>query len=365
MTDPGLRIGVVGVGFGASVQIPGFQSEGVEVLAVGARREERAREAAERFGIPVVVKNFEQLLAMPDIEAVSIVTPHQVHCEMVLATLDAGKHVLCEKPFAVDVPQAAQMVDAARRHPELTAMVGHEFRFAPQRAYVKQLLDDGYVGRLHHVIASMQVGRPAQPGERGRSPLSELGWRGGLLWAIGSHYLDAFRHWFGDITSVSAYMTTRLGEDTATPGDAATAYADDSFAVTVEFAQGGWGTLLVSSAATFGSGTTIDVYGSRGRLSTPQPLPLAFNPPPDGRVYGADAQTRELAELPMPGIYRPFDDDRDHRLMAFRLLVREFLQGIDQHRSLAPNFEDGYRLQLVLDGAVRSATSGARVPTAP
>jgi predicted dehydrogenase len=360
-----LRIGVVGVGFGATVQIPGFLSEDVEVVAVAARRPERARQAAERFGIPRVTTELEELLAMPDIEAVSVVTPHSLHCKMACAVLNAGKHILCEKPFALDAVEAAEMVDASRHHPELTAMVGHEFRWAPQRAFVKHLLDRGYVGRLHHVVASLQIGGPSRTGGLIRAPSPDLGWRGGLLWALGSHYLDAFRHWFGDITAVSAYMTTEIPARIGPSGETVHTRADDSFAITVEFLGGGWGTLLVSSAATYGSGTTIDIYGSTGRLSAPQPLPLAFNPPPDGRVYGANAETPELTELPIPTVFRPFEDERDHRLMAFRLMVREFLHGIEQHYSPAPNFEDGYRLQLVLDAAVESAATGQRVTITP
>ena len=288
-----------------------------------------------------------------------------LHHEMAIAALEAGKHVLCEKPFAVDAQRAAAMVDASRRYPELTAMVGHEFRWAPQRAFVKELLDDGYVGRLHHVVASVQIGQPGTSLLPAPSP--DLGLRSALLWAIGSHYLDAFRHWFGDITTVSACMTTQFPERRRPDGVVVRTEADDSFAVTVEFARGGWGSLIASVAAPFGSGTTIDKYGSEGRLSTPQPMPLAANPPPDGRVYGANGDTPDLGELPVPSTFRPFDDDRDHRLMAFRLMVREFLRGIQEHRSPAPNFEDGYRLQLVLDGAVESSTTGRAIslPGAP
>ncbi|MBI4286878.1 MAG: Gfo/Idh/MocA family oxidoreductase, partial [Chloroflexi bacterium] len=148
MADRPLRIGIIGVGFGATVHIPGLQSEGVEVVAVCARREERARETAAKFGIPHVFTDYHKMLEMPGLDAVSIVSPHHLHREMAEAALAAGVHVLCEKPFALNVEEARSMRDSARRSAR-TAMLGHEFRWAPQRAYVKELLDQGYIGTLH------------------------------------------------------------------------------------------------------------------------------------------------------------------------------------------------------------------------
>src|SRR5687767_11858617 len=104
-----LRVGVVGVGFGAAVHIPGFQSEGVEVVAVCTRRRERAEEAAARFGIPDVFTDYDEMLAMSGLDAVSIVTPVPMHYEMSLAAFDAGKHVMCEKPFTTHEHLAREM----------------------------------------------------------------------------------------------------------------------------------------------------------------------------------------------------------------------------------------------------------------
>ncbi|MBI2856718.1 MAG: Gfo/Idh/MocA family oxidoreductase, partial [Chloroflexi bacterium] len=115
MADRPLRIGIIGVGFGATVHIPGLQSEGVEVVAVCARREERARETAAKFGIPHVFTDYHKMLEMPGLDAVSIVSPHHLHREMAEAALAAGKHVLCEKPFALNVDEARSMRDVARR----------------------------------------------------------------------------------------------------------------------------------------------------------------------------------------------------------------------------------------------------------
>ena len=145
----GVRIGVIGVGFGSVVHIPAFQSEGLEVVAVCARNEARAEAAANFFNIPHVFSDFQRMLEMPDLDAVSIVTPPALHHEMALAALNAGKHVLCEKPFALNSVQAREMWEASEAS-GLTAMICHEFRFAASRMQVKELIDDQKVKLFEH-----------------------------------------------------------------------------------------------------------------------------------------------------------------------------------------------------------------------
>ena len=120
--------------------------------------------------------------------------------------------------------------------------------------------------------------------------------------------------------------------------------------------NGGWGSMSASSAAPFGSGAMIQIYGTQGTLQTPQ---RGANPPPDGIVLGTRfGEGHGVQELPMPERFRPFDDPRDERLMAFRLLVRHFIQGIADGTSPSPNFYDGLRCQQVLDAVAESGVSG-------
>jgi len=356
-----LKIGVIGVGFGTTVHIPAFQSEGVEVLAVAARHKDRALQASEEFNIPHYFDDYKELLAMEDLDAVSICSPHHLHYEMVLEALKQDKHILCEKPFATNTHEALQMLNAAKGSKK-TLMVAHEFRWAPQRAFVKQLLEENYIGDFRFLQASLMVG-PTKEFRPRKMVYPDLGWRGGFLWGLGSHYLDAFRHWFGDIASIQSMLKTnipdRFDSDTEKLVETTT---DDTFALLLEFANGGIGTLSGSSAMPFGRGANIEIFGSSGSLSTPQEYP-GFNPPPDGKVFGGKfGQSSSMREeIAMPEQYIPFDDSRDHRLMAFRLMVREFIQGINSSTSPSPNFEDAYMLQKVLEGAVQSMESGKKI----
>src|SRR5690348_14180688 len=114
---PTVKIGIVGTGFGSRVQIPGFlKIPGVEVVAVmSSGRAERATEVASQFNIQTVCRDFGQMLQVPGLDAISIVTPPYQHRDLTLAALAAGKHVLCEKPMARSLDEARDMLRAARQ----------------------------------------------------------------------------------------------------------------------------------------------------------------------------------------------------------------------------------------------------------
>jgi len=109
---------------------------------------------------------------------------------------------------------------------------------------------------------------------------------------------------------------------------------------------------------------TIEIYGRDGTLVTPQ---SGVNPPAHGTLLGARLGEEALAELPIPARLEPFADPRDDRLVPFRLLVREFLRGVDEGTSPSPNFYDGYRCQQVLDAVRESSRAGhtVAIPAAP
>jgi predicted dehydrogenase len=347
------RVGIIGIGFGSQVYTPAFASEGWEVAALCSRHRDKARKAADAAGIADIHTDPMELIARDDIAAVGIVTPPGAHHDLSIAALKAGKHVLCEKPFALDATQAAAMRDAADRSGR-TAMVGHEFRRTPQRGYIKELLEDGYIGRFQLCTVELFLDRYVT---RELRPLTWMAVRsegGGILGALGSHYIDALRHWFGEVTSVSGRLFT-LRPDLM---DAATARVvksetDDTFAFTLEFAKGGIATMIASFAATPARGATIVVMGNEGTLIAEQPGP---NPMENGTVV-ASRHGSPLQTLPTPAKFTPFTDGRDHRLMAFRLLVRDFNRGIEQGMSPAPNFTDGWRCQQVLDAVRESSNS--------
>jgi predicted dehydrogenase len=351
------RIGIIGLGFGTQVYVPAFRSEGWDVAALCSRSPDKVAAAARAAGVADVHTDPRELIGRKDLDAVGIVTPPNAHHPLAIAALEAGKHVLCEKPFALDARQAADMRDVAQRTGR-TAMVGHEFRHTPQRAYIRQLLRDGYVGTFRLCTIELSLDRYVTAEPRPLTWLARKADGGGLLGALGSHYIDGLRDWFGEVAAVSGRLEAfRPDVKDAATGRIVRAETDDTFLFTLEFASGGLATMMATFAATPARGARIVVMGDRGTLVAEQAGP---NPAEDGVVI-ASRDGAPLQPLPTPAQYTPFTDARDPRLMAFRLLVRSFTAGIDEATSPAPNFTDGLRCQEVLDAVHESSATGRTI----
>ena len=260
----------------------------------------------------------------------------------------------------MDARQATEMRDAADRSGK-TAMVGHEFRHTPQRAYIKELLADGYIGSFQLCTIELFLDRYVTATPRPLTWQASKADGGGLLGALGSHYIDGLRHWFGEVATVDGRLDILRPDlvDTAT-NRIVKSETDDTFQFTLTFRNGGIATMIASFAATPTRGAKIVVMGERGTLIAEQTGP---NPAEDGVVV-ASRDGSPLQALATPAKYTPLKDDRDHRLAAFRLLVRDFGAGIDQGTSPAPNFTDGLRCQEVLDAVRASSESGRTIELA-
>ena len=351
------RVGIIGAGFGTLVHLPAFRSEGWEIGALCSRNASKVRKAADAAGVEAVYTDPFQLIERDDLAAVAISTPPASHHALVMAALNAGKHVVCEKPFAMSAPEAAEMRDTAAKLGR-TAMVAHEFRFTPQRAYIKQLLADGYIGQFRMCTIELFLDRYVTKEPRALTWQARNADGGGLLGALGSHYIDGLRDWFGDVATASGRLRAlRPDVKDETTGGVARAETDDTFTMTLDFVNGGFATMIASFAATPARGARIVVMGDEGTLVAEQDGP---NPTENGVVL-ASRNGESLAALATPPQYTPFVDPRDHRLMAFRLLVKEFTKGIAQRISPHPDFTDGWRCQQVLDAVRASSESGSAV----
>lgn len=148
-----VRWGVLGVAKIATEKvIPGMkQARGVEVLAIASRSADKARQAAERLGLPKWYGSYAELLTDDQIDAVYIPLPNHLHVEWSINSLKAGKHVLCEKPIGLNVSEAETLVAAGREHPRLQLMEAFMYRHHPQWVTARKLVNDGGIGQLRTI----------------------------------------------------------------------------------------------------------------------------------------------------------------------------------------------------------------------
>ena len=196
--------GVIGAGlFGENHALVYSRLPGVELVAVCDQNEERAREVAERYGARAHYTDYAQLLADPDIRAVSIATPDFAHTAIALAAAEAGKHILCEKPLATTVEEAQAVVDTAAR-----AGVKLHGRLSQPR--------ESSVRRRSRQRPNGAIGTPAYGYARLSNttfvPLEMLSWadRSSALWFLGSHAVDIMRFILND-TVVRVQAVSRSG----------------------------------------------------------------------------------------------------------------------------------------------------------
>jgi predicted dehydrogenase len=220
--------------------------------------EEKARATAEAAGGEVrVYSDYKQLLAQPDIPAVLVAAPNFTHREIVLAALEAGKDVFCEKPMALSLADCDAMIDAARRQGR-KLMVGQVLRLITVFSEVRRLVGEGVIGQPR-IIRILRCGARRAAGD---GPWRAT-WRrsrantGGLLLEVNVHEFDFMRAVMGEAAEVSAMMEnfTRPDYD-----------YEDHAVVTVRFRSGGLG-LLESSAATAIGATEGLVTGDEGSIS--------------------------------------------------------------------------------------------------
>ena len=187
-------IAVIGTGFARKVQIPAFAAcENAEIVSVASGREENAKATAEEFKIPHFTGEWRESVSRDDVDLVCITTPPNLHKEMTLFAFEQGKHVLCEKPMAMDVGEAEAMLEASRNVGVL-ALIDHELRFQPGRQRAFEMLREGAIGKIRHAKYSFRSPFRGDPGVPWNW-WSDAAQGGGALGAINSHVIDSF-NWF-------------------------------------------------------------------------------------------------------------------------------------------------------------------------
>ena len=165
MSDRPLGAIVLGTGFGVLTHLRALRAAGFEVKALVGRDAGKAEERAGRMGVPLGTNALDEALALPGVDAVAVSTPPHTHAELVLASIAAGKHVVCEKPFAANAEEGRRMLEAAEAA-GLVHLLGCEFRWATGQAVAARALAEGLIGtpRLATFLLQMPALADARAG---------------------------------------------------------------------------------------------------------------------------------------------------------------------------------------------------------
>jgi predicted dehydrogenase len=272
-----LRAGVIGTGFIGPVHVEALRRVGVDVTAI-CDVGDLAAKAAARLRIPRAFSDYREMLACPEVDVVHITTPNRFHCEMSLAALRAGKHVVCEKPLAMNTTETARIVAKAKAAKRVFA-VNYNVRFYPAVLALRRLVARGEFGDIIHVNGSYMQDWLFKDTDYNWRLLPKEGGRLRAVADIGTHWMDTVSFILGaGIQSVFADLATwhkirqrPLGEvETFAKADAKLQFAtyrvqtDDFASVLLRFANGARGNLAVSQVAAGRKNCIrLEVYGAK------------------------------------------------------------------------------------------------------
>ena len=356
-----IKIGIVGTGFARKVQIPSFlECEGTEIVSIASGHIENAESAAKEFNIPHFTADWRETVGRDDVDLICITTPPNTHHEMTLRAIDAGKHVLCEKPMAMNLAEARQMTEKAAAR-NVLALIDHELRFLGGRQKAFQMLRDGVIGRVRHAKCNFRNGSRGAP-EIGWDWWSDKNSGGGALGAIGSHVIDSL-FWFlgAEIRSIFCQLQTHVKErEDKKTGALRTVSTDDETLLIMRFADNdlcadATGIVSISMTEYAAYQNRMEFFGTEGALRIDARGEVFISKKDALSSWQAIEVDlgRAVETVPDSGFSRGF--------MNFAPKIVEALRTGKTAIEHAADFAAGLKVQTVLDKARESNETGCLV----
>ena len=334
-----VRIGIIGSNFGRLVHLPAFrQDPRCDIVALAGRDPVRTREFAAAAGIPRAFAKWRDLVAHPDVDAITIATLPSLQPEIALHALNLGKPVFAEKPMAADLAGAERMALAAATSHRATMV---DFNFCEVLAWrkAKEILQQGGIGRLRHVAVTWQV-------ENQTTRLRLKTWKssgddgGGALGNFVSHCFHYIEWFCGPLTGLSSRLSG-LPDD---PAMETTAH------ISLAFQSGAVGHIAMSCASYLGSGHRLDFYGDDGAMT------LVNETADYMRGFRLSLGRRPASAVTPIEVDDSLDRafPADGRIAPVCRMAAAFLDGIETGEPTPIGFAQGLRVQALLEAARRA-----------
>lgn len=346
-----VKIAIIGCG-GITLQnhLPGLAlCPDVKVVALCDSEPAMLQRASQQTDITITSTNYEDIVKREDVDAVIIATPNSTHAPIAHAAIAAGKHILCEKPIAMNYVEAKAMADAAEKA-GLRHMTAFTYRFVPAMRYLAHLTQRGDIGQPYHFRSCRLQDWDARPlGWRQVKKLAGTGELGDML----SHRIDFAHLLMGRMKRLVANTKRFVDDRQGQPSD-----VEDCVAILAEFASGATGVLESSKVATgrnesWRSQDYVEINGSDASFVF---FTERWNELQVGKPGGSGLEKVRVPEefWKWPG--SPRDSKAGDPLVTFRYdQAFEFIDAIRSSRPCVPSFHDGARAQAVMDAATLSA----------
>lgn len=347
-----IRVGIVGAnpsrGFASIAHIPALQAlPDFEISAVCTTRQESADAAARHYGVPLAFCDAAKLAQHPDVDLVTVSVKVPDHYLPVMAAIEAGKHVYCEWPLGRNSDEAVRMRDAARRK-EIRHAVGLQGQVSPAINHTKDLIADGYVGR---VLSATMVGCAPNWGSAiDRAYQADRANGANLLTITGGHTIDALCYCLGEFRELTAFVVSqrdRIPVEEA--GELIAKTSPDQLVVNGIVGDGAVVSFQVRGGMNRGTAFLFEIHGEEGDLQITATSRASMQRQ-ELTVKGARGDEKALAELPIPGRYRwvPEGVAPDSRYNVAQLYAR-LAENIRSGKPVGPGFDAAVTRHRLLD----------------
>ncbi len=332
-----IRIGIAGSGFGVKAHLPALQAHPrFEVVALASPS--TAERVAKERGVPHAFRSCAEMVRACDLDAVTVASPPFAHREDVEAVLDGGKHVLCEKPFALNVAQASEMLETAQRAGTVCAL-SHEFRWVPQHQAAKELVANRHLQPLREIEVTQLSTFLRLDGTRPRGWWFERACGGGIAGALLSHVID-LSNWLAGRSPRRATGLIRTANPQRHDAEGPfTSDVDDGAFAVLDYGDGLVGRLTVDATEAHSSYTLAVHAENRTAVASGESITQTT-------LYSVDAEeTAELQCKPSPYAHLASVQPNVPYLME---LYDHFANAIDGKPSALPTFAEAVETQRVL-----------------
>lgn len=338
-----VRVGVIGSGFIGNIHVDGLRhAQGAEIVAVASKTPGKAEKFAAERGIPDAYEDYRKILEQDDIDAITVAVPNYLHEEVVVAAAQAGKHIMCEKPFARTIQEAEQMLKAVREA-GVKLVYGEMLCFAPKYVRAKRLVDEGALGKVFLVKQS----------EEHDGPHSPWFWDvnlsgGGVLLDMGCHSIE-FARWIlnrPQVKSVQATMGQFVHQDKTKGEDHCICiieFENDAIAI----AENSWG-------KTGGIDDRCEIYGTKGNTRADLIHGNALiTHSKTGYGYAV-----EKADTTTGWTFTGFEEEWNY---GFPQEMQHFINVVKGTETPIETGEDGLEVLKIIYAAYQSAGEGRRI----